>query len=542
MNSFTVVLLLLALLVSAVAKRNEWRGEILVLCVSTALSFLPFLPDVSIPSSNILPIVLPPILFSAARSISLHQFRRRMSVILFLAFGLVLITAFSVASITLLLLPLPLFVGILIGATVSPPDVISVTTIGKKLKLPESTMSILSGESLINDATALTLFTFALEQIDGYDSPSIMLWYFLIETLGAILLGAVCGLLLVQLRKLLTDSILITLFVAIAPFFFYQLGSILHVSSVITVVIAGLITNAYSINFKFSIRIQENNLWEMFDAFFETAVFAYMGFQIKTIVVAAGEFHEESVICILFGLAVLAVCVAVRVLFVLGYGELLVIWFRIRKKLIKKKQDFFNEQVNVRSEGRKRLFIASWAGMRGVVTLAIAASIPKQLPNGEAFPGYIFIQTTALIVTIGTLLLNGLTLPLLIKKLLPSTVSKDSVKKTRGKVLKILNTAAIEAVEAIEDKDLMLSEQELTKEEIEHRRRLLRSWHNIQIEQLTSESHLALRDLIEEIIEAQRAGLYEAIRSGTIEKQEASRYLERLDLREALYNDSNEKF
>jgi len=427
--------------IAAFARWRGWPAPLLVTIVALAASFLPFVPDLDIDGHVLLSLVLPPLLYSAALDVSFVGFKRSLPQIRRLGIWLVLLTAFAVGFVAWWILPsLTLPGALLLGAIVAPPDAVSAAAIGRRLGLPRRIMTVLSGESLINDATSLTLYrVFASLTIAGA-SVSVWggIWQFLVAVGVGVAVGLVFGIVLHQLRTRISDPVVIGTFGLLAPFGAYAIAEHLLGSGVLAVVAMGLYVGYNSPRTDYTTRQQEKPLWLSADLLLESFVFAYIGLQFPRVLRDLGS---ESVgqILLLSG-AVLLVVLVVRPLYIYPTSA----WanFQDRKRLERWDRGVETGEFEKRHRKSRRWSnytadelrshivreqmaglqltwkdsaVISWAGMRGVVTLAIAvAAADLATLDAEASHAIVVV---AFIVTVGTLLIQGLTLPMLIRAL-----------------------------------------------------------------------------------------------------------------------------
>lgn len=421
-----------AVAVAAVARSRGWPAPLLVTVVALAASFLPFVPNVAIDGHVLLSIVLPPLLYSAALDVSFVSFRRSLPQIRRLGVGLVVVTAVVVGLIAWWMMPsLTLPGALLLGAIVAPPDAVSAAAIGRRLGLPRRIMTVLSGESLINDATSLTMYRVFAAIVAG---ATVSVWggvgQFALAVFVGVLVGLVFGAVLHQLRVRVSDPAVNGTFGLLAPFGAYAIAEEMLGSGVLAVVAMGLFVGFNAPRTSYTTRQQEAPLWLSADFLLESFVFAYIGLQLPRVVVDLNDGGVGPVLA-LSGVTLLVVLV-VRPLFVYPanvWGQ----WaarLRLRKlerlnderrdrpKQQQRRRPEMTEQQLRRNLVEKKLSwrdnaVISWAGMRGVVTLAtaLAAADLAALDRGAADA----IVVVAFIVTVGTLLLQGLTLPWLIR-------------------------------------------------------------------------------------------------------------------------------
>lgn len=402
-----LIILVAAVAVTTFARKVGWPAPLLVTAVAMAASFL-FVDNVEIDSGLILTIVLPPLLYSAALDISFQDFRTSLRQIRRLGIGLVVITALIVGGVANLLVgDITLAAALLLGAIVAPPDAVSAAAIGKKLGLPRRVMTVLSGESLINDAAALTLFTLFLGAATAHTAISFG------EGAGLLLLNIVVGVgvglliaVIVQLvRMRIKDPLIETVIGLLVPFGAYLLAEQLQGSGVLAVVAAGLYLGYNAPRGSYAMRLQEQPIWASLDVLLEAFVFALIGLQFKQVLFDTIDSPRSLGTSLGIAGILLAVTILIRPAYVFfTYYLQQLPWL----KQLRQRRGRPEPEMSWRD-----LTIISWTGMRGVVTLAAAASV---VANSQ-LEGKDLIFLTAFVVTIGTLLLQGLTLPWLIRKL-----------------------------------------------------------------------------------------------------------------------------
>ena len=452
------VVLLGAIGVTALAQRKGLQPALIIVVVGFAVSFIPGVPRLEVSSALILGVVLPPLLYSAALNFSVSSFLRNLRPILGLGVSLVIITAIAVGFVASAIVPgLALGTAILLGAVVAPPDAVTAAAIGKKLGLPRRVMDILTGESLVNDAAALTLFTIAVSAIAGthtlFANPVLLFAYAAI--VGA-LVGVALGVMANILRRFLGNAGLETVLGIMLPFAAYFIAEQLEASGVLAVVFAAFAVGGANNGVGYQTRLQEKQVWSSFDVLLEAFVFAYMGLQLRFVV---GDVAEAKLpVGLVFALSgvILLLVMLVRPVFVYALyaqGALQKRGFEKRRAGSKRfRQRLERAAVTRRNRGRppRRDFepmtvpeavVVSWAGMRGVVTIAAAAAIPLSTTTGEAFPGRALIQAVAFTVAVGTLIIQGATLPALIRRLrLPSD---DATRRENdARVLEVVRVAS----------------------------------------------------------------------------------------------------
>jgi monovalent cation/hydrogen antiporter len=403
----TVALSILAvvttvLAVTALANRFRFSAPLLLMLVGIGVSFLPFVNVPELSAELVLLGFLPPLLYAAAIRTSVIDFRANRRSIAQLSVLLVVVTALGVGLITWLILPVSFPVAFALGAVVAPPDAIAATTIARRIGLPRRLVTILEGESLVNDATAITCLRVAIVAISGTITATQATVGFLIAALGGFAVGLVVALVVIPIRMRITQPVFDTAISILVPFAAYlpaeklNIGGF-HGSGVIAVVTAGLILGHKSPVIQTGqSRLSERVNWATIQFLLENTVFLVIGLQARGILEANSESELSGLQITGFCAAVLIGVIAIRLLWVLGTRSLL-----------------FRRDKDTRSAAApwSHALVIGWAGLRGVVTLATAFLIPEDVPFRETL---IF---AAMVVTAGTLLLQGLTLPVLVRAL-----------------------------------------------------------------------------------------------------------------------------
>ncbi|MEV0398211.1 cation:proton antiporter [Polymorphospora rubra] len=438
-----VAAILIIVTVAYFAPRIGVAAPIALVLVGIGCSYLPGTPELVVDPDLILMVVLPPILYSAAVNVPASDFRRNFKAISSLAVLLVLVSAFAIGFLLHLLLPdLGLAAAVALGAVVSPPDAVAATSIGKRLGLPPRLVTVLEGEGLVNDATALVMLRSAVAATAGVVSFWGVLGDFVIAVAVGLVIGLLVGLVTVQVRARVDEPVLNTAISFAVPFLAFIPAEELHASGVLAVVVAGLVTGHQSArHFTAQARISDRTNWRTIQLLLENGVFLLMGFEITTIVHDVENQHLSVAGAVAVGLAVTAVLVVVRIAYVVPliaslrhdqrraarlapYLETALArvdelqqqatdedrrLHRLTRRLRRKQADA--SFLAAEGLGWRGGVVIGWSGMRGVVTLAAAQSLPADLPYR---PQLILIAFTVAIVT---LIGQGGTLPLVIRKL-----------------------------------------------------------------------------------------------------------------------------
>ncbi|MFW5475008.1 Na+/H+ antiporter [Knoellia sp. CPCC 206450] len=382
-------------------------SPIALLLVGLVASVLPFVPEVSLEPDVVLLGLLPPLLYAAARGTSLVDIRANRRAILGLSVGLVLFTTFGVALVAWWLLPIPFAVAVALGAIVAPPDAVAATAVARGIGLPRRVTTILEGESLLNDATALVTLRTAIAAAGlatshhgfashGEVGVGSVARDFGLAVVGGVGVGWVVFALIGLIRKHLTEASSDTALSFTAPFLSYLPAELLGASGVLAVVTTGLLlAHKAPVLQSAASRLSESVNWASITFLLENAVFLLIGLQLSRLVqdVEASEISLGRAAVV--GLVVLLAVLVLRPLWIFPFS-----WLAGRLGSAER------APLDVPSTS-----VTSWAGMRGVVTLAAALTLPE---STEHRPALVLI---ALIVTVGTLALQSSTLPMLARAL-----------------------------------------------------------------------------------------------------------------------------
>ncbi|MCU1414614.1 MAG: hypothetical protein JWN80_1954 [Microbacteriaceae bacterium] len=291
-----VAVVLVIGVVSFFASRIGVAAPLALTLVGVGVGAIPAIPHFEIEPSLVLTVILPPLLYAAARQVPFVDFRRNLRVIGFLAIVLVVVSAVLVGLLVhLLWATVPIALAIALGAVVAPPDAVAATSLGKRLGLPPRIVTILEGEGLVNDATALVLLATVLAIVTTtVRSPTVWMigLSFLWAVVGAVLIGGILGAVAVTIRRRITEPVLDAAISLVIPFVAYLAGAFAHASGVVAVVVAGIIVgNQGAYRIRASFRLTEAGIWRIVTLLVENAVFLFMGFQLWPIVaeVASGR-------------------------------------------------------------------------------------------------------------------------------------------------------------------------------------------------------------------------------------------------------------
>ena len=440
-----LVMALTALGIMALGHKKGFQPNLVILIVASAASFIPAVPRVEVEPHLILGAIMPPLLYAAALNFSFASFVRNIRPIFGLGVGLVVVSTLVIGNLVVWLVPAIAGSAFVLAAVISPPDTVTIVSHGKELGLPKRVRAILTGESLVNDAAALTIFSIAVASVMGeqtfIESPVLLFLY------GAVvgsIIGVILGNLAAWARRVMGGATLNTALGLILPFAAYFIAELAHASGVLAVVMAAFtisLTSQFTMSgtprqLDFRTRVMEREVWPVVETLLEAFVYAYMGLQLRWVIEDLDDSGYALHHAIGIGAAVLLAVILLRVLWVFAlYWPQALTWRAFRKRrerepeLARMVDDRIAEFNAVRvARGQrprqaptpsswKESLLTSWMGMRGIVTLGAAGSIPLTLASGEEFPGRTIIQFVAFVVAFGTLIIQGLTIPLLIKRL-----------------------------------------------------------------------------------------------------------------------------
>ncbi|MFG2140646.1 Na+/H+ antiporter [Streptomyces sp. NPDC048650] len=399
------VLLLGAVVMVPVGDRLGLPSPVLMTLAGAVLALLPFVPNVEVPPEFILPLVLPPLLYAAVQRTSWRQFTANLRPIFLLAVALVFASTAAVAAVAQAVVPgMPIAAAVVLGALVAPPDPVAATAVAGRLGLPRRMVSILEGEGLFNDVTAIVLYHVALAAaVSGTFSVPSAVGSLVLSAVVAIAVGLLLGWVTNKLMGLLGDPTLQIGLTLLVPFVAYVLAEDFHGSGVLAVLTAALFLAEYAVDADDVLgRLAGYTFWEVVDTLVTGVAFGLIGLELHNIFGAASQRWGELLAA---GAAVVAVVVAVRLLWLLPAAWL--------AKRMHKLRDY-DEQIPM---SWRETLIMWWSGMRGVASVALALAIPYTVDGGGAFPARDEILFIAFAVVLATLLVQGLTLPWLVRKL-----------------------------------------------------------------------------------------------------------------------------
>lgn len=514
MAAFTMLLVLMAATVVLAPLAERWSLPYPAVLLAFGL-LLAFIPNVPVPAPNpelILPLVLPPLLFAAARRTSWREFLDNRRPITLLAVALVGVTAFAVGATLHALVPtVPLIAAIALGAAVAPPDPIAATAAARKLGIPRRLRTILEGEGLSNDATSLVLYEVAVAAtLTGAFSP----WE-TGEAFGlAVVVGVLVGLAIAAATRFLVSRLPAhpsgSALVLVVPFAAYAAADAVHGSGVLAVVTVALTLSRYGDTESSKTRLVTGTTWEIVELLVTGAAFAFVGLELRSV---ASSIDAPLGELIVQALVITLVVIVVRFVWIFPVAS-------IDERLHRRKAHIA-EPI-----GWREMTVSSWAGMRGVVTLAAVLALPPEFPERERLVFFAFV------VIVVTLLLQGLTLPTLVRRL---GVRADDGEQDQAvqDLLRRARDAGFSRLDELADRG------DADGDAITHARENAdRMWHSMGFTHADTDSHrddrehaIAINDLKDEMLTAAREAVVEARSESGIDPTVVDLVLRRLDAR-----------
>lgn len=420
-------LMVIAIILVGLAQRLQIPAPILLIFEGIGMGFVPGLKDIVFDPYLMLTIVLPPILFHSAYRISFREFSRNKREIFSLAIGLVFATTFLIGLLFKWLFPeLPWALAFAFGAIISPPDAVTATVILKKFTVHTRLKAILEGESLVNDASGLVLYKFAvIALLSGSFSIAEATESFFMMVIGGIAIGMVIGLTANFLSSQCFDSVLAVVFSFTIPYMAYTAADALNVSGVLAVVTAGLIGAQLRItHFQSLTRLIGSNTWNIFTILLNCFVFVLIGSQLH--LMTRQMTMEQLLIYSAYAALITASLIVIRMIWV--YLNSLVVFLFTKNK----------KPLNSLSQLFKQATLIGWAGMRGIISLIAALALPFYLPDGSPLPGRDIAIFITFVVIFLTIVIPGLTLSFLIRHLnLPIEKMQDRIIDTRHQLIQV---------------------------------------------------------------------------------------------------------
>ena len=550
--------------VAVLSKRVGVAAPLLLVVVGIGFSFVPGVPRFTIPDEWILTGILPPLLYAAAIKTPVTDFRRNLTPIASLSVALVVVSAFVTGLLLHALLPgLGLAAAVALGAVISPPDAVAATSIGRRLGLPPRLLTVLEGEGLVNDATALVLLRSAIAASAGaLAGVGAAVAEFAYAVVVALIVGYAVGVVTVFVRSRLDDPVLDTALSLAVPFIAFIPAEELHASGVLAVVIAGIYTGHHSASrLDARARISDNVNWRTVQFLLENGVFLLIGLEVRGLLQDIDQSLLTVGQTVLIGLLATLTLIVLRFLWVFP----LVLLMRrlpsraerrtlqLRRGLGRLKQQ---PTLDARQKRRKRVLtrlyqrrkadldlerreglgwkgatVLGWSGMRGVVTLAAAQSLPESFAYREQ------LVLIAFTVAVTTLLVQGGTLPALIRVLRIEGIDVGSDREESATLFDELRTEGLRVLDdpqAIMGEDVRVDEEVLDRVRTDTGRRSEFEWERARLpeQKLVRSPHRQYRDLRLAVLAAEREALLAARARGTYSSRVLARAQRVLDVEE----------
>lgn len=514
MESFLLIIVLMfaAALLVGVAQKIHIPYPIALVIGGTAIGFTPKLHAIAFDPNLILILVLPPLLYYAAFGISFREFKRNIREILSLALGLVAFSTFVIGVIFKWIFPeFPWALAFTFGAIVSPPDAVAATTILKRFAINTRLLTILEGESLINDASALVLYRLGVAALlSGVFSFSEASMEFVKVVSGGIVVGLILGYLLQNFSKRYLEPVVGVVFSFTIPYITYILADLLGVSGVLAVVVNGLLGSRVLVRHYSPLRrVLGYAAWDIFIILMNCFVFILIGLQLRTL--TASMTIKQMMLYTGYAALITLALIAVRMIWV--YSKSCIFYL---KAINKPKSDLICPQI------LREAAIVGWSGMRGIVSLVAALALPLALPNGMPLEGRNEVIFITFVVILLTLLIPGLSLPALIRRL---NIHHQSEHHDLLRVRKLLTEVAEETMHRLH------ASQKISDEELD----FLRAYLSLQSKALTPLEHEKAQKLEAArglLIQEKRKKLFEVWERGEIDDRILIQLEQDLDLEE----------
>ena len=495
--------------VAGICSKLDLPSPLVLIAVGIIGSYLPFVPDVVLRPEVVLFGLLPPLLYAASIQTSLVDFNANRRPILLLSVGLVAFTTLGIGVLVHALLPdLGWAPALAIGAVVAPPDAVAATAIGRRIGLPRRVVTILEGESLLNDATALVALNTALAATVAWQQLTLD---FVVAAGGGVLVGLLFFVGIGFVRKHVTDTVIDSALSFVTPFAAYVTAEEINASGVVSVVVAGLLLGHKApIIQTAQSRIAERMNWRSIAFLLESSVFLLIGLQARTIIGDASSGGVTAMrISLVCGLTLLGVIV------------LRMVWvFLARYLLVRPAPD----AVTGKKPPWTFTFLLGWAGMRGVVTLAAAFIIPPETTHQDV------LLLIAFTVTAGTLFLQGLTLPWIARRLDVPSPDPASDALARASLLQQASRAGLAKLDEVDEDDPHLVSENI-RDRV--RRRDYSAWERISGSEEETPSEIYARRR-KAMIDAERGRVLEIRSGGTVPHEVVEQVLAMLDVEESM--------
>ena len=530
MSTLQLLIVILVSVVVIVRLSNSlgWPPAILLLLGGVGLSFVPALGRVDLAPEAIFTLFLPPLLFVASVRTSWRDFRENLQPIGLLALGLVILTTLVVGLVAHWAIPgLPMAAAFALGAIVSPTDAVAATSITQSLGAPRRIITILEGESLVNDATGLVIYRVA---VAAAMTGAFSLWSaggeFLLISGGGIAVGLVVGWIITRFLRRIDDAPVENTILLILPFATYILADeFLRVSGVLAVVAAGFCLSRRLFNNNSSAtRLQGAAFWNMLDFLFNNALFLLVGLQLRRIVGDLGAISPLQATA--YAAIISATLIVTRFLWVFPVTYL--------PKLLRAQPG-----ADDPFPSWKPIFVVAWTGMRGAISLAAALALPLTLASGAPFPQRNLMVFITFFSILATLVVQGLTLPAIIRAL--KLKDDGETRREEASARLEITRAALNRIAQIEaDENQSPASLQGLRRQYQHHAKGLKS--------IIAADNDAARDYFRDdrqlqldVLDAQRRALLKLRKSGALHEDAVRRINQDLDLEEQRLQNHNQR-
>lgn len=523
MSNLALVISLLAVVtaLAALAERIRISSPILLVLAGIAISLIPGLPQVGLHPEIIILVFIPPLVYEAAWNTSWIDFKANIRSILVLAFGLVLFSAVGVAWVVHTFLPgFSWAMAFVVGAIISPTDPVAASSIIRQMGVPRRVGIILEAESLVNDATGLIVYRYAVAAV--LTGNFVLLdasEQFLVVIFGGIAIGLALAFIVRFLHRLTSDTPVVeTTLTFLTPFTGYLLAEELHVSGILAVLSSGIFLTMRSSEFlSRQARLQAVNVWTVVTFMLNSIIFVLMGLQLRRILASNDEYTAGTLIT--YGAIVSLTVIVIRFMWVFP-AAYIPRWLSAN---LRRKEPAFSA---------KAVTVIAWTGMRGVLSLATALALPLQLPNGQLFPQRDLIIFITYCVIFTTLVVQGLLLPFLIR-LLNFTPDPKAGQQEIDLRLR-LATAAIEHIESHYALDQLSDEMlAVIKHKYEVRIERLRAIKGVKRTEVAENELRHFHDIQQELVGVERTLVAGLRRKGQYDDELLRTVLFELDIEES---------
>ncbi|MET3807656.1 CPA1 family monovalent cation:H+ antiporter [Nakamurella sp. UYEF19] len=525
MSGATILMLVVgAIAIAAAARRYNLPSPLVLVVAGLALSFVPQIPNIELNPDLVLFGVLPPLLFNASLDSSYLNLRANVRAVALLSVGLVLFTTVVVGAVAFWVMGPSLGwpLALVLGAVVSPPDAVATTAIARNLKLPRKSLTILGGESLLNDATALTAYRVALLAAVGSGVSVVHGFALFGMAVGVgVAVGLILGAAAAWLLCKLSDSLVEVAIFLILPFGAYALAEHFEGSGVLAVVTAGILIGRKMPKMHYATRLQGGSVTATIDFVLETLVFGLIGLQLPSIIASVHDRSAAQVTLLVIAVTLTVLIARIVWMFPATYGP--------RK---------FSKRIRERDPAPSKAVIGvlAWAGMRGVVTLAAAYALPLTMDNGQELKGRDLVLLCAFVVVIATLLLQGLTLPWLIRRINLPVDEDQADALAEAQAAQQAAQAAVDRLEEIAEAELPTGSTIVDDLRTSAESRANAAWERLgpQDESRLETPSELYRRLRRDMLHQERTVYIQERDSGRIDDEVLRRVQRELDLEEAM--------